>query len=91
MKYLVLAVTTLSLFTGGIVIAAEEGASEPGYEQKFTWYDKDKNGLISQQEAAARTDFSEKWSELDANGDGQVDMAEFSAFEDANKSDPNAE
>ncbi len=91
MKYLVLAVTTLSLLSGGLVVAAEDEASEPGYEQKFTWYDKDKNGVLSQQEAAARTDFSEKWSELDANGDGQVDLTEFSAFEEANKSDPNAE
>ena len=85
MKYLVLAVTTLSLLTGGIAVAAEDEASEPSYEQKFTWYDKNKDGVINAQEASIRTDFTEKWTSLDANADGQVFLAEFSAFEEANK------
>lgn len=79
----------LGLSTG--VVAAAEKEAAPSYDQKFTWYDKDKNGAISQQEASIRTDFMEKWNKLDGNGDGSVDLAEFSAFEEANKSDGGGE
>ena len=71
--------------SAGVVVAAEDKEAAPSYEKKFTWYDKDNNGAISQQEASVRTDFVEQWKKLDSNADGNVDLGEFSAFEEANK------
>ena len=84
MKTLIVSMAVVFGLGCGVLVAAEKEA-EPGYDLKFSWYDKDRNGSISQQEASVRTDFVEKWKKLDANADGNVDLEEFSAFEEANK------
>ena len=43
--------------------------------------DADGSGTISQEEAQANPAVAEQFTVLDANGDGQVDEAEFAAFE----------
>ena len=92
MKDIFVTLLAVSVLGSGAAMTAEGAdAQEPTYEAKFAWYDKDKNGTISQQEASIRTDFVEQWKSLDTNGDGQVDLAEFSAFEEANKPDTGGE
>lgn len=91
MKTLLVSLTVAASLAAGVVVAAEDKEAAPNYEQKFGYYDKDKNGMITKQEASIRTDFTEKWKNLDANGDGQVDLSEFSAFEEENKPDTGGE
>lgn len=49
----------------------------PGFSQ----LDADKDGVISRNEAAHSESLVEKWNDVDTNEDGQLNQAEFSAFE----------
>jgi hypothetical protein len=51
-------------------------------KDSFSKLDKDKNGYISQQEAKSNKDLIEQWDTADADSDGQLEMSEFSAFEE---------
>jgi hypothetical protein len=50
-------------------------------EEAFTKLDADADGAISAKEAIASESLYKGWETADANQDGQVDAAEFSAFE----------
>jgi Ca2+-binding EF-hand superfamily protein len=43
--------------------------------------DKDGDGMISEQEAAAKPDLAKDFQKYDKNGDGTLEEAEFSQFE----------
>lgn len=48
---------------------------------RFLALDKDRNGLISAEEATANRELSSQFKSFDANGDGQLDPIEFAKFE----------
>jgi hypothetical protein len=50
-------------------------------EDAFSKLDSNADGAISAQEAIASDSLYKGWETADANQDGQVDAAEFSAFE----------
>jgi Ca2+-binding EF-hand superfamily protein len=47
----------------------------------FNQLDSDKDGVISRNEATQSESLVEKWNDVDTNEDGQLNQAEFSAFE----------
>ncbi len=47
----------------------------------FSELDENKDGYISEQEAAGHDALSTNWEQVDGNSDGHLDQAEFSAFE----------
>jgi hypothetical protein len=61
------------IFSGGAVMAEEV--------LTFEQLDVDGNGYISAEEAQVRTELSDALKDSDADGDGQLNIAEFSAFE----------
>ena len=63
----------VSAFFGGTALAADAPT--------FDSLDKDGNGTISEQEAAADQSLADAWQKADSNQDGVIDRAEFSAFE----------
>jgi hypothetical protein len=68
----------LVITTAIVAAAAVATAGENAY---FTKLDTDGNGVLSKEEAAADPVLMESWATADANQDGQLEMAEFSAFE----------
>lgn len=55
--------------------------TDPSAEAKlFKKLDKDKNGMISQQEAGKQKKLNKNFAKFDTNSDGQIDESEFSAF-----------
>jgi hypothetical protein len=68
-----------ALFAGALLVSVTAGAAD--YPATFESLDKDGNGAISNEEAAARPDLIENWAEIDVNSDNTVTITEFSAFE----------
>jgi hypothetical protein len=68
----------LIVFSAFIAAAAVATAGENPYFNKL---DADGNGVLSQEEAAADPVLMENWATADINQDGQLEQAEFSAFE----------
>lgn len=68
-----------AVFAGAMLVSVTAGAAD--YPATFESLDKDGNGSISSDEAAARPDLVENWAEIDANKDNTVTITEFSAFE----------
>jgi EF hand len=68
-----------ALLAGALLVSI--GAVAADYPATFESLDKDGNGYISSQEAAARPDLAKNWSAIDKNTDNQLDITEFSAFE----------
>jgi hypothetical protein len=70
--------------------ASGAGVSRSGMDYGTTSFnnlDKDGNGQVSKQEAQKGNDqLSQQWDEFDSNQDGQLDRAEFAAFESARQS-----
>lgn len=67
-----------------LALGASTGAYAAGAMKStmgFGELDKDGNGLISQEEAEHDKMLSAKFMDTDQDGDGQVNEAEFSAFE----------
>lgn len=60
------------------VFAGEKSSTK----DSFNKLDKDQNGYISQQEAKSDKQLMEQWDTADADADGQLEMSEFSAFEE---------
>lgn len=52
-----------------------------GESAQFMLLDADGNGMISSEEAKNDARLTEDWQAVDANQDGQLERAEFSAFE----------
>lgn len=67
--------SALALACAGFVTAAVAG------EDAFSKLDTNADGAISSEEATASEALYKGWESADANQDGQVDPAEFSAFE----------
>lgn len=65
----------VALAAVGFITAAMAG------EDMFTKLDSNADGVISSEEATANEALYKGWESADANQDGQVDAAEFSAFE----------
>lgn len=65
----------VALAAAGFITAAVAG------EDMFTKLDSNADGVISSEEATANEALYKGWESADANQDGQVDAAEFSAFE----------
>lgn len=65
-----------ALFAGMVTMSSY--ATEAG---KFETMDTNADGIISAEEAQTDVVLVEIWSTVDANQDGQLDAAEFSAFE----------
>ncbi len=59
-------------------LAAMRGQPE---QTSFAALDRDGNGYISREEAAAAAGLLHYWGRVDTNGDGRLDRAEFSAYE----------
>lgn len=71
-----LIISISALFAGAVAMssyAAESGG--------FATMDTNADGMISADEAAANSALTESWGAIDVNQDGQLDAAEFSAFE----------
>jgi hypothetical protein len=71
-----LIISISALFAGAVAMssyAAESGG--------FETMDTNADGMISAEEAAANGALTESWGAIDVNQDGQLDAAEFSAFE----------
>ena len=64
-------------------------ASAGGAKMSFQELDKDGDGQISKEEAQGK--LKDNWQQADANADGNVDQAEFSAFEQMESADKPAE
>ena len=62
-------------------MSTEMGTTSSAQAADFSQLDTDNNGAISPSEAASRPNLTKNWSKIDENEDGQVDRAEFSAFE----------
>jgi hypothetical protein len=75
-----------ALFAGSLLVSFTAGAAD--YPATFESLDKDGNGSISSDEAAARPDLVENWAEIDVNSDNTVTITEFSAFEGKAKLSP---
>ena len=67
--------TAMALVAAGFFTAAVAG------EDAFIKLDVNEDGYISAQEAVADETLHQRWETTDANQDGQIDAAEFSAFE----------
>ncbi len=52
----------------------------------FTKLDKDKDSMVSKDEAKKNKELAKQFDSLDTNKDGKLDQAEFSAFEAAQSS-----
>jgi len=57
-------------------------AGETTSASTFEMIDKDGDGAISMQEAETQTGLSESWKTLDKDESGNLDVSEFSAFEE---------
>lgn len=53
----------------------------------FKELDTNRDGYISNQEATGETELLSDWKNVDKNSDGQLEMSEFSAFEELNAYD----
>jgi hypothetical protein len=74
-----------STTAGSGAMGAEGSGADPALEVQapadHSKLDTDKNGLVSETEAAARADILASFAALDTNGDGNLDSAEFSKLE----------
>jgi len=79
MKKTTITQTALALLTAGYITASVAG------EDRFINLDTNEDGYISAEEAKAAGDekLQNTWKATDRNMDGQIDAAEFSAFEAA--------
>lgn len=68
----------LSLIAMLLLFSAASVAAE---QTIYNELDANKDGAISQDEAAVLPVLKEQWKELDANADGKLDQAEFAKFE----------
>lgn len=70
-------------FTAAMAFASGS-AFAAGQEQMpgFSELDQDGNGQLSMQEAEPRDQLVQNWDQYDQNKDGNIDQAEFSAFEE---------
>ena len=82
MKVLHVIVTTAFVASTAFSVSALAGESG-----KFSQLDKDGNGMISSEEAAADPTLAQEWGKADVNNDGQLERAEFSALEQKPKAD----
>lgn len=62
---------------------ARSGAQAPAFSQ----LDTDSSGTISRNEAGSRPNLAERWDKYDNDEDGELNRAEFSAFEKADLQD----
>ncbi|MCX6131919.1 MAG: hypothetical protein NTX25_23040 [Proteobacteria bacterium] len=84
MKKLLLAV----LVSGAAFTAHANEAKKTkveGGSATFKALDKDNDGFISAEEAAANTELTGAWATVDKDGDKKVSVAEFKTFEHAGK------
>ncbi|MEJ2299423.1 MAG: hypothetical protein P8X94_13175 [Woeseiaceae bacterium] len=65
------------LASGSALAAGATGSTS------FQSLDLDHNGYVSQDEAKTAPELSTNWEAVDVNKDGQIDAAEFSAFEES--------
>jgi Ca2+-binding EF-hand superfamily protein len=75
MKKNTLLQSALAMAAAGFLTTAMAG------EDAFSKLDSNADGSISSEEATASEALYKGWESADANQDGQVDAAEFSAFE----------
>lgn len=61
-----------------VAFAASSAAMAEGI---YSSLDADKNGAISQEEAAVLPSLVEQWKQLDADGNGELSVEEFAKFE----------
>jgi hypothetical protein len=67
--------------TATVLLAAGFFTAAVASEDAFIKLDVNEDGYISAQEAVADEPLHQSWETTDANQDGQIDAAEFSAFE----------
>ncbi|MGD8570019.1 MAG: hypothetical protein PVJ39_18170 [Gammaproteobacteria bacterium] len=72
----------LAGITAAVSLPAVLNAEEMEQSSKFNQLDKDGDGYISIQEATGENQLLKQWVEVDKNTDGQLEAAEFSAFEE---------
>ncbi|NIP73583.1 MAG: hypothetical protein GWO16_11375 [Gammaproteobacteria bacterium] len=76
---------TAAVAAGGGAGKGEMGAQAGSPEEtqaRFQEIDANQDGYISMQEAEEHQRLKDHWTAADQNADGQVDEAEFSAFEE---------
>ncbi len=73
---------TSFMFVAAVVFPLSVAAGEKSTTQdSFNKLDTNKDGYISQQEAKNNKKLIEQWDTVDADANGQLEMSEFSAFE----------
>jgi hypothetical protein len=70
---------TPALLAGALLACLTAQAA--GNPATFESLDKNGDGSLSREEAAASPDLAEHWAEIDVNKDNTVTITEFSAFE----------
>ena len=75
----------LIVTTAFVASSAFAAAALAGEADHFTKLDTDGDGMVSSEEATADPILSKDWAEVDLNQDGQLERAEFSAFEQMSK------
>ena len=78
-------ITRLIVTTAFFASSAFAAAALAGEADHFTKLDADGDGMVSSEEATADPILSKDWAEIDLNQDGQLERAEFSAFEQMSK------
>lgn len=77
-------ILTLGAALAGTAMAEGENPSEQLNQRQLELWkalDKDANGIISDVEAAQRSELFTRFHELDANRNGQIEAAELARFE----------
>ncbi len=93
MKTSLIATAVTAVFVSGIAAAGSYGEEKTARDieaqisastPEFSQLDADGNGALTATEAQQSPELSSNWKEYDKNEDGQLNRAEFSAFEKTN-------
>jgi Ca2+-binding EF-hand superfamily protein len=69
---------TLIAIAGGLILSAGAAfAGDQASDTSFEQLDKDKNGALTQSEAAADSELASVFAQADTNQDGYLTMSEF--------------
>jgi len=82
-KYLAIAMSCALATGAATVVMADPATPSESQQSRFATWDKDASGNLSPVEAQQVDGLAQAFERVDANQDGQVDAAEYAAFEAA--------